>query len=501
MAQIKKIKVDSEKIQTAIRASIPLTISTYTLPIEMEEYIVDVLKEFLIQLNQQHLFDSLSYCVKELVINAKKANTKRVYFKLKNLDITNDDDYKVGMETFKQDTLNNIRYYLEEQRKNGLYIKVLFQMRNNKIKVEIKNKAELTVNEYMRIHDKITRAQQFDSIEEGVVQLLDESEGAGLGLVIMILLLRRIGLTEENYQVLSENGETITRIIIPFTQKFTNDLSEVSSKFVDLIEGLPEFPENITAVNRLISDPNSKMSDIAMKISNDVSLTGELLKMVNSAAYSLATPCQSIGDAVKIVGLRGIKNLLFSIGSMKSLVADSSESNKKLWDHSYKVGFFAYNLARNFCRGSDERGFIDDSYVCGILHDMGKILFANAHPDVLEKIKNLCIQRGIPASLFEGLIAGVNHGAVGALIAEKWNFPDVLVNIIRYHHTPEDAPENIRKLASIIYLSDLIAHYGEGTVDYEQISDDVLKMFDISSEEQFEGIAERLLTSFEKNKK
>jgi hypothetical protein len=107
--------------------------------------------------------------------------------------------------------------------------------------------------------------------------LLDESEGAGLGLIMMILMLRKIGLTEENYQVLSEGGETITRLILPFSESSRQDMVMLSRQFVDLIKGLPEFPENISAINRLINDPNSEMSDIAMRISNDVSLTGELL--------------------------------------------------------------------------------------------------------------------------------------------------------------------------------------------------------------------------------
>ena len=80
-----------------------------------------------------------------------------------------------------------------------------------------------------------------------------------------------------------------------------------------------------------------------------ISLTAELLKLVNSAAYMLSSPCHSIADAVKITGLRGIKNLLFSIGSMQNLVVKSNEENKRMWEHSYKVAFYAYNLARNFC--------------------------------------------------------------------------------------------------------------------------------------------------------
>ena len=78
MAQIKRIKVDQEKVNLAIQTGIPLTVTTYTLPPEMEGYIVDILSVFLKQLNMDNLFEGLSYSVKELVNNAKKANTKRI---------------------------------------------------------------------------------------------------------------------------------------------------------------------------------------------------------------------------------------------------------------------------------------------------------------------------------------------------------------------------------------------------------------------------------------
>ena len=154
------MSVDIEKVKMSIRAGIPLTVTTYTLPHEMEIYISNVLSAFLSELNQQHMIQYLEYCLRELMINAKRANTKRVYFQEKGLDITNEADYDIGMKTFKEDTLKNINHYLMLQRKAGLYVKFLLQMKNDKIKIEIRNNADLTVFEYKRIHDKLARAQQ-----------------------------------------------------------------------------------------------------------------------------------------------------------------------------------------------------------------------------------------------------------------------------------------------------------------------------------------------------
>ena len=123
-----------------------------------------------------------------LITNAKKANTKRVYFIEKGLNINDQEDYFQGMKTFKEETLSNINHYLELQKNKGLYVKLILQAKQNKIKNEVKNNSELTPFEYKRIHDKITKAHQYSSIEDAFAQVLDSSEGAGLGLIIMILM-------------------------------------------------------------------------------------------------------------------------------------------------------------------------------------------------------------------------------------------------------------------------------------------------------------------------
>ena len=496
MTPSKKVKLDLSKLKMAIRAGIPLSITTYTLPHEMEIYMDSVLAAFLDELNQNQMIEYLTYCLNELVTNSKKANTKRIYFRERKLDITNKDDYELGMKDFKSETLNNIKYYLKLQKEAGLYVKLILQTRNNKIKIEVRNNSVLTVEEYKRMHDKLSRAQQYTTVDQALTQVLDDTEGAGLGLIIMILMLEKIGLTEENFQVLTEDGETITRIILPLNEKTQKDLSVVSHEFVNIIDELPQFPDSIVKVNRLLNDPNSKMSEIAMYISSDVSLTTDLLKLVNSATFALASPCRSIADAVKLVGIRGIKNMLLSVGSINSLKAMGGEDKKELWTHAYMVAFYAYNLARNFC--ASERDIVEDAYVCGLLHDMGKLVFETAHPDFINRIKELCSQKGIPANVFEKLLAGVNHGDVGALIAEKWNFPDIIVSVIRHHHEPDVAPEDTKKLTSLVYLSDMIAHYQIKEVDYYQFDPNVLSLFHITSEVQMQKISERLEEAFKK---
>jgi putative nucleotidyltransferase with HDIG domain len=343
------------------------------------------------------------------------------------------------------------------------------------------------------MHDKLSRAQQYISVEEAFQQLLDDSEGAGLGLVILILMLKKVGLTEENFRIMSENGETITRVVLPINEKYMRDLTVLSDELVKLIDKLPQFPDNIISINRLLNAPDSKLSDIAQFISTDVALSGDLLKMVNSAAFGLTSPCRSISDAVKMVGTRGIRNLLYSIGATQSL-GEATPNAAELWKHANQTAFYTYNLARNFF-AADKR-LVEDSYVCGLLHDMGKIVLETANRELFKTILEVCSAKGISSSLIETLASGSNHAEVGAKIAEKWNFPDVITNVIRYHHEPELSPDEFIKLTSNVYFADLLCYYQSGKIEYYQFDSEVLKLFHISSEAQLKSLSDKLAHAF-----
>jgi len=226
----------------------------------------------------------------------------------------------------------------------------------------------------------------------------------------------------------------------------------------------------------------------------DPALTADLLKIVNSAQYMLSKKVDNISEAVKMVGINGIKNLLYSYGTQKVLGDDTVEK-KKLWEHSYKTAFYAYNLVKNF---KNDASLLDDVYVGGILHDMGKIIFSNVHPDLLEKIKGFCVEKNLPASTFENLSSGLNHGELGAMIAEKWNFPDRLVAAIRYHHDPDAAPPEYKNIVDTVYLANLFCEYENGNAGFDQFDTGPLENFGLKSEKQIDTLIKRLSTGFKK---
>ncbi|WP_342632990.1 HDOD domain-containing protein [Leadbettera azotonutricia] len=413
---------------------------------------------------------------------------------MRGLDLANPEDYKEGMSGFKENTLGNIAHYLQLQKEKGLYIKLILQIKNNIINIEVRNNVAVTKTELIRIHDKLARSRQYSNLEDALSQVLDDSEGAGLGLVILVLMLKKMGLDEDCFDITGSDKETIAKIIIPLEQARLENISILSSTIVDNVNSLPQFPENILLVQKLINDPNSEMTDIARQISMDPALTADLLKIVNSAQYMLAKKVDSISEAVKMVGIRGIKNLLYSYGTQK-ILGDETADKKSLWEHSYKTAFYAFNLIKNFRK---DRNLLDDVYVGGILHDMGKIVFSNIHPELLNNIKNFCSEKNLPTSTFEDLSAGMNHAEIGALIAEKWNFPEGLVAAIRFHHDPTSAPADYKDLVETVYLANMFCELEAGNVTFDQFDPAVLANFSITSRKQIEGLLERFSMGFKK---
>ncbi|GHV83047.1 ATP-binding protein [Spirochaetia bacterium] len=494
MTDEQSLVVDEAKIKRSVQSGIPLTITSYTLPHEMEVHIGQVLGVFLKAAGQEGLRDYVEYCIQELAVNAKKANTKRIYFSEKKLDIANPEDYKKGMLSFKKDTLDNLGHYLQVQRDRGLYIRINLLYRKDVIQIEVRNNVVVSKIELMRIHEKLARSRQYNSLEDAFGQVLDDSEGAGLGLVVLVLMLKKMGLDEDCFDITGSESETIAKLVIPLDQTKINNLTKLSTLIVDQVNSLPQFPENILFIQKLTQDPKSEMADIARHISMDPAMTVDILRLVNSAQYMMIKRVDSISEAVKILGINGIKNLLYSYGTQK-LLGEDTEEKRALWRHCYKTAFYAYNLVKNF---SKDKTIIDDVYVGGILHDMGKIIFDNAHPGLVAKMKNFCSEKSIPDATLEDVSAGMNHAEIGGMLAEKWNLPEILVTAIRYHHDPTAAPKNTRAVVDVVYLANMLCEIERGTAVCDQLYADVIDGFGLTSKKQIEKIIELLSQGFEK---
>jgi putative nucleotidyltransferase with HDIG domain len=303
-------------------------------------------------------------------------------------------------------------------------------------------------------------------------------------------MLKKMGLDEDSFEIEGEKGETTASLTIPISEVKLEEMEMLTTQIVNEIDALPQFPENITIIQQMINDPDSEINEIARRISTDPSLTANLLREVNSAQYMLPNRVDNIADAVKMVGLRGLRNRLYSYGSTTIL---NLPQKKELWDHAHRTAFYAFNLARNVKLKKD---FIDDAYVGGILHDMGKIVFSSIHPELLDKIKAFSSEKEISSGLFENLAGGYNHAEIGAKIAEKWNFSESLIEAIRYHHEPNAGSPVFRKVVYCVYLANALCDLEKEYINYEQLDKDALRFFRVTSEDQLDTIRDRLSKAF-----
>lgn len=484
--------LDPEFIDKAIKSHEPITVTSYKLTPEMEHYLHNVLSLFLHQLDQDYMTEYLVYCLNELLDNSRRANAKRIYFKENKLDIFSPHDYAQGIKTFKSAYNSQLQYYRAIQEEYGFFVSMTLKQDTDFFYFEVKNNAPLTVFEYKRMHDKIARSFILKNIENAVASP-DETESTGLGLTIIIMMLEKIGVNVSNFTILTDDNSTTLQIRIPSTMSEQQYIAAISEELSATLKDLPRLPENVIQISNLLNDPASDINKIIALIKQDIGLTTDLLRMVNSAAIRLSKPCTDIAEAVKMVGIREVSNLIYAVSTVRAL--NIPKNKVELWRHATTVGYYTLVLAYEFYPSA--RNFVSDAYTCGILHDIGKVVFTAAHPDTVKNLTPLCTQRSIPPRLLEKITAGANHSEIGALITRNWNFPEVISCAIQYHHIPYSAPKEYRNTVELVYLADLLVHYSPKKYDFEKLYLPILNKYNIKSEEDLQYLAHTIQKKYQ----
>jgi putative nucleotidyltransferase with HDIG domain len=491
-------KITKAEIEKKFAEEGMINLECFLLNFEEEHFILDTLKICLSKLEKDNLYEYLSYCFREILNNVKKANTKRVYFEELGLDINNNTHYKEGMKSFKSVTFDQIDKYVKLQVDKGYYIRTSFRVENDNFIMEARGKIKICEEEMAIISNKKNRAKEFKSVDDALSVILNNEEGAGLGIIISILMLKKIGLTSDNYRVVSAGNETISGIDVPFSLITEENVLVVSEMLMREINELPQFPEHIVELQQKLAEPDIDIKMISMLISRDPGLTAEILRFSNSAIYSLPRKISSLLEAIKIIGLRGIRDFVYSYETRK-ILGDKYDMKKmqNIWDHSYRVGFYAFYFAKKYMHRED----LEDIYIGGILHDLGKILTFSINVDLMEKINSLCHEKGIPIRIIEEITGGYNHAMIGAMVAKKWNFPDKFVAAIEYHLNPFGGDNKFRKSIFCIYFANIMSHDEEISQEtYSAIDPEILSFFNISSIDDFRNVSRELDKSFNEQK-
>ena len=115
------------------------------------------------------------------------------------------------------------------------------------------------------------------------------------------------------------------------------------------------------------------------------------------------------------------------------------------------------SLARALCQKYSHDGTDPaDCYIAGLLHDFGKVVFAQYLAEEFKQALALSSEQSIPLHIAEQKIIGSDHTVVGGMLVEKWQFPKQLTDNIRTHHS-EISPENT--VQSCLFVADQISKY------------------------------------------
>lgn len=484
-----KLEVDRQKIKMAVRLQTPVEITTYTLPRNMEIYVRSILTTFLEECHQEHLQEYLVFCLGELLTNAKKANTKRVYFKEKGLDINDPDDYKAGMEHFKEDTLTNIDHYLELQKKEGLYIKLDLQLRGDKVKVEIRNKAKLTQFEKARIQNKLDSVQKYNNMEEVLSNVIDQTEGAGLGIIIIVLMLQKVGLAKENYQVESRGEETVTRIILPCNEQIFAAEEIMTYEFVNLQNTIPVLKTSFEAIEKLLKEPKLSKDDLFLAISKDITLSLLLLKAGNKKDKE----CNEIRKALDLLSEDEIK-ALYSTENLEISVIEETEGCKNIWSHAQKTAFVAYNLVKNY-ENLSKKYTPDELYTAALFNSLGFVLLEAATEEQHNYIQELSSQYELSEKINNVFWSGNARTYINLIYGKRAGLSEKLTAMFSCWNYWEMSPEPLLDAVYTIYLSEMLVYYAEHNIDFYQLDKRVLDFFNITNENQFNLMAKKFAKS------
>lgn len=188
-------------------------------------------------------------------------------------------------------------------------------------------------------------------------------------------------------------------------------------------------------------------------IATDAALTEKIVRLINSPFYSLDQPVSSLEDILTTLGPETVQNLVLGVSLFDSIQHLSTAEPRSpispamFRRHALGTGVTCRLLARHLDMMHEK---VQQLFIAGMLHDVGKLVLANVYPDGYEKAMSECRELGVSLQFAELAHFGCSHTHVGALLARKWQLHSFFENAIQYHHAPANLKRNLMKNLVII---------------------------------------------------
>lgn len=198
---------------------------------------------------------------------------------------------------------------------------------------------------------------------------------------------------------------------------------------------LPAIPTVVQDVVASFNNANVDIDDLAQKISRDQALTAKVLRVANSSFYGFSRRIASLHDAVVVMGLAGVRSLVLSAGLMHAFDQKSGGGLNRVeyWKRSFRVATYAKAVAKCLKQPPEV------AFIAGMLHDIGQLVLDTCLPDLYAQAVVYAEAEGCDLIAAEEATLGFHHGALGAEVARRWNFPPVIEQAIRNCRSQCDA--------------------------------------------------------------
>ena len=203
-------------------------------------------------------------------------------------------------------------------------------------------------------------------------------------------------------------------------------------EILEKIKDLPTLPAVYFKVNRLLQDRQASLENVSRAIEVDPAMSAKILRLVNSAFYGMRSKSSSISHAIMVMGFNTVKNAVVSVTVLDTLGFKETLRDFDIaafWRHSISVAVLAKQLA-----GGSRLVPVEDAFMTGLLHDIGKIIMVRYFGDEFAKVLQKMREDRCSFADAETEVAAIDHVQIGAYLVRKCQLPENVIEAVAGHH-------------------------------------------------------------------
>ncbi|CAA7619585.1 Response regulator [Candidatus Terasakiella magnetica] len=204
------------------------------------------------------------------------------------------------------------------------------------------------------------------------------------------------------------------------------------------LSNLPSLPDLVLKLDSELRSPQCSAKSVAALIDKDMSMTAELLRLTNSAYFSVATPVTTTLQAVRTIGLETIQTLVLQIGIFRQFSGSPSVAPilQGLTDYCLAIASLAEAIAVSM--GGDQPT-AKAAHCAAMLSRIGILVLLDAYPEAYEQIL-LKAESNLSLHQAEVQVFGASHAMIGAYLLGLWGFSPSLVEAVAFADNPSVCP-------------------------------------------------------------